>query len=44
MNEFAEALRMPAESGFVRKVNSYYITTQVKIWNNKPYAKPRNHS
>jgi len=32
MSEFAEALSMPAESEFVRKVNCQYKSIQVKLW------------
>jgi hypothetical protein len=32
MSEFAEALSMPAESEFVRKVNCQYKSMQVKLW------------
>jgi len=32
MSEFAEALSMPAESEFVRKVNYQYKSIKVNLW------------
>jgi hypothetical protein len=41
MSEFAEALSMPAESEFVKKVRSQHKSMPVKLWKNKPHPKQK---